>query len=122
MVNEQLQLAADWIRAGRYADARRLLQTINHPTAREWLLKLDAVEQSLCVRPSDLRQGREGALQGVEFRIVNPGLRGGVFELPPDLLARQCSNSRGETCTGRHEGYKPTCADSQRAIGWVVQA
>ncbi len=44
MVDDQLRIAADFIRAKRYEDARRLLRTIDHPKAREWLARLDAVE------------------------------------------------------------------------------
>lgn len=44
MIYEQLLLAADFILDMRLNDARHLLQTIDHPKAKEWLLKLDAFQ------------------------------------------------------------------------------
>lgn len=43
MSREQLQRAGDLIRAKRFAEARAILKTIDHPTAREWLKKLDSL-------------------------------------------------------------------------------
>lgn len=39
---EKMLKARDLIREGRYDEARAILEQINHPTAREWLAKLDA--------------------------------------------------------------------------------
>lgn len=41
MSRTQMQQAQQLIRQGRYDEARRILQRINTPTAREWLAKLD---------------------------------------------------------------------------------
>lgn len=50
MAQQQLMIARDLIREKRYAEARRLLVTIDHPKAREWLVKLDDVEARVAAR------------------------------------------------------------------------
>lgn len=40
-MRDQFRKASDLIKAKRYEDARSLLQTIDHPKSREWLIKLD---------------------------------------------------------------------------------
>jgi hypothetical protein len=45
MVEDQLRIAADYIRAHRYEEARRLLQTLDHPKAREWLYRIDQIQR-----------------------------------------------------------------------------
>lgn len=41
---EQMVQARDLIGQKRYKDARSILNTVNHPKAREWLAKLDEIE------------------------------------------------------------------------------
>jgi hypothetical protein len=41
----QFQAAKALIQSKQYSQARALLQTIDHPTAKEWLVKLNALEQ-----------------------------------------------------------------------------
>lgn len=43
MAQHQLQTVRDLISAGHYAEARALLLTIDHPVAREWLVKLNQI-------------------------------------------------------------------------------
>ncbi len=43
-VRDDMQRAQDLIREKRYAEARMLLQTIDHPKAREWLARLDEID------------------------------------------------------------------------------
>lgn len=40
-VEDQLRYAKSLIQSGRYVEARNLLQSINHPTARRWLATLE---------------------------------------------------------------------------------
>jgi hypothetical protein len=40
---EKLLKAQALIKDKRYADARRILRAVDHPTAREWLVKLDRI-------------------------------------------------------------------------------
>lgn len=42
MAREKMQRARELIEAKRYDEARRILRTVDHPTAREWLAKIDA--------------------------------------------------------------------------------
>jgi GTPase SAR1 family protein len=44
MSKAKFQAVREFIQEKRFAEARVLLQTIDHPTAREWLVKLDKVE------------------------------------------------------------------------------
>jgi len=43
MSNTQLAAAKELIRAKRYEDARKLLKTVDHPVATEWLARLDLI-------------------------------------------------------------------------------
>ncbi|MBE2182202.1 MAG: hypothetical protein IAE89_02140 [Anaerolineae bacterium] len=43
MAKEKLAAASELIKEKHYAEARAILKTIDHPTATEWLKKLDAV-------------------------------------------------------------------------------
>lgn len=43
---QQLNLAADLIRQKRYEEARRLLVTIDHPKAGEWLYRIDQIQNA----------------------------------------------------------------------------
>lgn len=42
-MKEQFAAASALIKAKRYNEARKLLKTINHPKAKEWLAKLDTI-------------------------------------------------------------------------------
>lgn len=42
-VRSQLELARDLIQSKKYAEARELLNRLDHPTARKWLAKLDDI-------------------------------------------------------------------------------
>lgn len=52
MSKESLLKARDLIREKRYTEAKRLLKTVDHPTAKEWLQKLDTIES----RNGDVRK------------------------------------------------------------------
>jgi hypothetical protein len=41
--NSQMQLARDLIKQKRYQEARNILIKINHPTAKEWIVKIDDI-------------------------------------------------------------------------------
>lgn len=43
MSNEKMIEARDLIKAKRYAEARTILKTVNHPTAHQWLKKIDEI-------------------------------------------------------------------------------
>ena len=43
MAREQFEAANALIKAKRYDEARKLLNTINHPKAKEWLARLDTI-------------------------------------------------------------------------------
>lgn len=65
-VKEQMLKAKALIQAKRYEEARKLLRQIDHPTAREWLAKLDArVPASRGkARPASARSSRLPLLVG----------------------------------------------------------
>src|SRR5258706_15999809 len=44
MQREKMLEARQLISEKRYAEARRVLEAIDHPTARQWLQKLDEIE------------------------------------------------------------------------------
>jgi hypothetical protein len=46
MARERMIQARDLITAKRYKEARSLLNSIDHPTAREWIAKIDQLEMS----------------------------------------------------------------------------
>jgi hypothetical protein len=47
MATEKMLEARGLIEQGKYVEARKLLQTIDHPKAREWLEKINALETNL---------------------------------------------------------------------------
>lgn len=68
------ETARDLIRSGRYADARRVLESINTPQSQEWLGKLEILE----------RQGKKTAapavqddLDSIEFPVQKPTVTSG---------------------------------------------
>lgn len=44
-VNSKLQYASDLIKQKRYQEARNVLVNIDHPTAKQWLAKIDSILQ-----------------------------------------------------------------------------
>lgn len=43
-IQEQMNAARAYIQRKQYADARRLLKTIDHPKAKDWLVKINEIE------------------------------------------------------------------------------
>jgi hypothetical protein len=85
MVQQQLQQAHDLIEQGRLAEARRLLLTLDDPTARQWLAQIDPNKVSYKRRsslplPLPLLIGL-AAVVGVVALLV-------IVLLTPTLLAR----------------------------------
>jgi hypothetical protein len=85
MYQQQLQQAHDLIEQGRMAEARRLLLTLDDPTARQWLAQIDPNKVSYKRRsslplPLPLLIGL-AALIGVVALLV-------IVLLTPTLLAR----------------------------------
>lgn len=62
MAREQLELARDLIKQKRYQDAERLLKTIDHATARQWLEKLQPHLKNKAVSRKSGRAGWKLAL------------------------------------------------------------
>jgi hypothetical protein len=70
---EQLDQAREYIRAKDYQSARKLLITINHPTATEWLKKLDQVDpfhMSAAVPIATPSQAPQRRSRGVYFLLA----------------------------------------------------
>ncbi|MCD4685779.1 MAG: hypothetical protein K8S97_07570 [Anaerolineae bacterium] len=61
MAQEQMERARALIKAKRYAEARAILMGIDHPTAQQWLAKLDELDSPFAEEPSS--KGRRGRRQ-----------------------------------------------------------
>jgi hypothetical protein len=68
MSNTELSAARDLIQQRRYAEARALLQTINHPTATQWLAKLDQIDpptRASVIAPLPARERNRSRVSGL---------------------------------------------------------
>lgn len=73
MVDSDLQIAHDLIRQKKYDAARKKLENINHPTAREWLARLDKLQSKDQVSGGSLIKDRvrqPHSPQNLEFKVL----------------------------------------------------
>lgn len=78
-IKTKLDTAREHIQAARYAEARELLATIDHPKARKWIEKLDAKIET--PRPST---GRSVWRYVVPLLLIVVSVAGGVLLLTGD--------------------------------------
>jgi hypothetical protein len=83
MFDTQLRQAHDLIERGRTAEARRLLQTLDDPTARLWLAQLDARK-----RPAKRRNPIPLPLLIAVAVVLGVGALIVILLLTPTLLSR----------------------------------
>jgi hypothetical protein len=50
-IQQKMENVRELIRAKRYAEARKLLQTIDHPTARSWIERIDSIAPQVAAQP-----------------------------------------------------------------------
>lgn len=50
-IQQKMENARELIRAKRYSEARKLLQTIDHPTARSWIERIDSIAPQVAAQP-----------------------------------------------------------------------
>lgn len=67
MSTVKLQAAREYIQEQRYDDAARLLRGIDHPTARRWLARIDAIQAARKPRGMRLKLALLGA--GILFLL-----------------------------------------------------
>lgn len=99
---QKMQKAADLIRDKRYDEARRLLRSIDHPKAREWLNKLDERTAKGKKSPAKKASGGRrvlillvGGLLLVGIAILASVLLGGSDDDPPSPTAISLGQSDG---------------------------
>lgn len=95
MIDEQLEEAQILIQQERYDEARRLLERINHPTAREWLDFINTYAMSIAI--ADMKCPVCGAAKFTDGQISAYGgvtYITGKLKLNDDssIPARHCDN------------------------------
>lgn len=62
---EKMAAARDFIQQGKYPQARAVLKTVNHPTAREWEKKLDGMD-----KPAKTKRSSRYTAQGCLMMLI----------------------------------------------------
>ncbi len=86
-IKEQMMLAREHIQAKQYDEARAILNTIDHPKAREWLARIDQMGEPTPAITSNLPAPRTSSRRGMFLLstvmiIVLVSVAGLVFVLP----------------------------------------
>ena len=85
MSTERMLKARELIAAKRYAEARAILETIDHPKAKEWLAKLDVIAPNAAqpnpTSPSRKKPGRRYfVVYGLIFILFLGGILYGTIQ------------------------------------------
>lgn len=118
MSKNKLLAAKELIQEKRYAEARAILKTIDHPTAREWLKKLDEIAPDTEKKDSSLNTiliaGSAALLLMIGFVIVFLVVR----PFPPQTASSIIDT---ETATERPPNLTATLTPTSSATATVTQ-